>query len=257
MLIKKDSTNVSVELYVIDSTDGTPETGVVYNSAGIDLNYRRDLAAVVSITEVTLAALTTAHTDGGVLTVANGRVRLDVPDAAFATGVSKVTIGGTITGMVVLPLTIQLVDFDPDDAVRLGLTALPNAAADAAGGLAISDAGGLDLDAQDTNINDIETAVGVAGAGLTDLGGMSTAMKAEVNAEALDVLATDTFAAASGVPSGTSSLKDKLDWCFRILRNKETQTATTATLRTAGDGGDDATATVSDDGTTATRGEWS
>ena len=40
--------------------------------------------------------------------------------------------------------------YKPDfsDSVRLGLTALPNAAADAAGGLPISDAGGLDLDAR-------------------------------------------------------------------------------------------------------------
>lgn len=37
---------------------------------------------------------------------------------------------------------------DLDDAVRGGMTALPNAAADAAGGLPISDAGGLDLDTQ-------------------------------------------------------------------------------------------------------------
>lgn len=37
--------------------------------------------------------------------------------------------------------------WNPQDVVRLGLTALPNAAADAAGGLPISDAGGLDLDA--------------------------------------------------------------------------------------------------------------
>ena len=35
---------------------------------------------------------------------------------------------------------------DFDDAVRGGMTALPNAAADAAGGLPISDAGGLDMD---------------------------------------------------------------------------------------------------------------
>jgi len=37
-------------------------------------------------------------------------------------------------------------EWNPDDGVRLGITALPNAAADAAGGLPISDAGGLDLD---------------------------------------------------------------------------------------------------------------
>ena len=42
---------------------------------------------------------------------------------------------------------------DLDDAIRGGMTALPNAAADAAGGLPISDVGGLDLDAVDTNIN--------------------------------------------------------------------------------------------------------
>ena len=41
-------------------------------------------------------------------------------------------------------------------------TALPAAAADGAGGVPISDAGGLDLDAMNTNINDIET--GTAGA---------------------------------------------------------------------------------------------
>jgi len=47
---------------------------------------------------------------------------------------------------------------DLDDAVRAGLTALPNAAADAAGGLAISDAGGLDLDAQLANTNEVTAA---------------------------------------------------------------------------------------------------
>lgn len=124
--ILKGSTNVSVEIYIIDSTDGTPELSVVFNTSGIDLNYRRDLAAVVSITEADLAtpALTDPHLDGGFLHVANGRYRLDVPDAAFLTGVSQVTIGGTVTGMVVLPTTIQLVSFDPDDATTMGLSAL-------------------------------------------------------------------------------------------------------------------------------------
>jgi len=50
--------------------------------------------------------------------------------------------------------------------------AFPDALADAAGGLPISDAGGLDLDAMNTNINDIETdtsEIGTAGAGLTNI----------------------------------------------------------------------------------------
>ena len=52
------------------------------------------------------------------------------------------------TNMAPLPLEIQLINFNLNDGVRGGLTALPNAAADAAGGLPISDAGGLDLDAK-------------------------------------------------------------------------------------------------------------
>jgi hypothetical protein len=145
-VLKKDSTNRSVTLRIIDSTDGTPETGVVFNTSGIDLWYRRESAAVVSITEATLAALTTAHTDGGFLHISHGVYRFDIPDAAFATGVNKVEFGGTVTGMVVIGGEIKLVDYDPEDTVRLGLTALPNAVVDAAGGLPISDAGGLDLD---------------------------------------------------------------------------------------------------------------
>ena len=50
---------------------------------------------------------------------------------------------------------------DFDDAVRGGMTALPNAAADAAGGLPISDAGGLALDTQLANTHEI-TAVRLA-----------------------------------------------------------------------------------------------
>jgi hypothetical protein len=144
--IKKGSTDRSVELYIVDDTDGTPELGVLFNTAGVDLNYRRDGAAVVTDTVVTLALLTTAHTDWGFKEIGNGRYRFDLPDAAFATGVPKVTIGGTFTDMVVLPVVIDLVDYDPEDATTLGLTALPNAAADAAGGLVISTIGTVDAD---------------------------------------------------------------------------------------------------------------
>lgn len=147
-IIKAGATDQSVVLRIVDSADGTPETGVVWNTSGIDLWYRREGAAKVSITEATLAALTTAHSDGGFLHIGDGYYRLDLPDAAVAAGATHVTVGGTVTGMVVIGLDVQLVAVDLQDAVRGGMTALPNAAADAAGGLPISDAGGLDLDAR-------------------------------------------------------------------------------------------------------------
>lgn len=157
-VVKAGTTDVSVVIRIIDSTDGTPETGVVWNTAGIDIEYRREGAVSVDIVEATLAALTTAHTDGGFLHIGNGYYRLDLPDAACAAGATGVLIHGTVTGMVVIGEYIQLVTYDPFDAVRLGLTALPNAAADGAGGLPISDAGGLDLDTKLANTNEVTAA---------------------------------------------------------------------------------------------------
>ena len=158
MLVPKGTINQSVTIRIVDSTDGTPELGVLYNTAGIDMEYRREGAASVDITEVTLAALTTAHTDGGFLEIGNGYYRLDVPDAAFATGVDGVLIHGTVTGMVVMGVYVQLTNVDLFDGVRAGLTALPNAAADGVGGLPVSDAGGLDLDTKLANTNEITVA---------------------------------------------------------------------------------------------------
>lgn len=157
--IKGGTLNVSVVIRIIDSTDGTPETGVVAATAGLAFNYRREGAATVAITTINnLALLTTAHTDGGILHIGDGYYRVDFQDAAFAAGATGVLLTGTATGMVVIGEYVELVAYDPADAVRLGLTSLPNAAADAAGGLPISDAGGLDLDAKLANTNEVTVA---------------------------------------------------------------------------------------------------
>ncbi len=150
--IKEGTTNVSTVIRILDSTTFLPEQAVEHDESGIALWYRRDVdpgstpLAVVAITEVTLAALTTAHADGGLEHMDDGYYRLDLPDAAFAAGAIGVQIGGTITGMLVEGSYHPIVATDPMDTVRMGLTALPNAAADAAGGLTISDDGGVDMD---------------------------------------------------------------------------------------------------------------
>ena len=111
--IKAGATDVSVVLRVIDSADGTPETGVDHATSGLDLKYRREGAANVDITEAALAALTTAHTDGGVEQIGNGYIRVDLPDAACASGVSGVMVHGVATGMVIIGCYIELVAHDP------------------------------------------------------------------------------------------------------------------------------------------------
>ncbi|MEL0117201.1 MAG: hypothetical protein VW739_05765, partial [Pelagibacteraceae bacterium] len=64
-----------------------------------------------------------------------------------------------------------MTSFDPYDSVRGGLTALPNANADAAGGLPISDAGGLDLDAVLADTNEVQQKL--AGTGTVTLAALT------------------------------------------------------------------------------------
>lgn len=62
----------------------------------------------------------------------------------------------TATGCIPVCVNFVTTAGDPTDAVRFGLTALPNAAANAAGGLPISSAGALDLDEMNADIEAIE-----------------------------------------------------------------------------------------------------
>jgi len=210
--IKKGSTDQSTTIRIIDSTNFTPENSVEYDTAGIDLWFRREQETKTSITEAALASLDSAHADGGIELIGNGYYRLDLPDPAVAagSGENSVLIGGTITGMIVIGNEHALVDYDPYDAVRLGLTALPNAAADAAGGLPVSDGGGLDVDAILEDSNELQgnqgdwaTAVGFSTHSAADV---KTAMEAEGTSD-LDAIAD----AIANVTYGLSALKDLID----------------------------------------------
>lgn len=98
--------------------------------------------------------------------------------------------------------------------------------------------------------------IGAAGAGLTDLGGMSAGMKGEVNDEVDTALATTTYAEpAQGLPAATTTLANKIGFLYKAWRNKSDQTATTYQLYNDDAATVDHKATVSDDATTATKGE--
>lgn len=224
-LVKAGTTDVSTTIFIFDSTDGSPETGVDYDTSGIDLWYWRFGSTKTSITEATLASLDAAHSDGGIEHCANGEYRLDLPDAACASGAKYVLVGGTVTGMIVIGQLINLTAIDPFDAVRMGMTALPNAAADAAGGLPISDAGALDLDAKigaltftvagDVDVN-VQSWKGAAAADMTGdayarlgapAGASVSADVAAVKSDTAAVLvdtATDGVVVAAGSKTGYS-----------------------------------------------------
>lgn len=58
------------------------------------------------------------------------------------------------------------------------------------------------------------------------------------------------------VPAWPMSVEAALGWLAALARNKTTQTATTTTLRNDTDSANISTSTITDDGTTYTRGEW-
>lgn len=85
---------------------------------------------------------------------------------------------------------------------------------------------------------------------------LPAATLAQIKAQVVACLTTDTYAEHAAVPAATASLEEKITWLFMLARNKMLQTAILTTLRNDADGADVATSTVSDDAVTATRGEF-
>lgn len=141
------TTDRTILVFIPDpaQTDGSGKTGLV--AANLTVTYTRvETDNDVVRTDVTsslsdLSALTDAHADWGWKEVdsslAPGLYRLDLADAVFATGAwyAVVYVMITTSAAAATPKAFKLVAYNPLDGVRLGLTALPNAAAEAAGGL--------------------------------------------------------------------------------------------------------------------------
>lgn len=159
MIITAGKTSVSVYFYIVQdasaTSPGEPVTGLLFSDieTGGSASYARQGAARVDLTLITLASASAAYAEGGFILVDDtnmpGLYRCDYPDAAFVTGVDQAMLQIVVASAknaVASPIFVEITDVDLRDAVRGGMTALPNAAADAAGGLTISDAGGLDMD---------------------------------------------------------------------------------------------------------------
>lgn len=177
---------------------------------------------------------------------------------------------------------------DWSDGVRLGLTALPNAAAAAAGGLYTrgSGAGQINQNANgqvDVRVVTMASSVIAAatfaanaldavwstttrlltagtnialekGTGVTGFNDLSAA---NVNAEVVDALATDTYAEpGQGAPGATLSLAAKINLLYKSWRNKKDNNGTETKLY-ADDGTTiDHKQPTSESAGTVTKGEW-
>lgn len=153
LILQKGVTSQTALIFVQDSsaTDGSGLTGLAYDTASLAWYYYRE-AQGTGGTQVTLANQTLGTWISGGFIVVDatnmpGFYEIGIPDAALASGADFVAM--VLRGaadMAPVTLEIELVDIDLADGVRMGLTALPNAAAGAPGGLPISEAGELDID---------------------------------------------------------------------------------------------------------------
>lgn len=140
--IQAGATSQSVYLDILDSTSSTGGrlTGLAYNTASLTAYYVRSGGSATAITLATLSTPSSAYSSGGFKEVdatnMPGIYRLDLPNTAIATGaVSVVIMLKGAANMVPVSMCIPLTAFNDQDAVRGGLTALPNANANASNGL--------------------------------------------------------------------------------------------------------------------------
>lgn len=140
-----------------------------------------------------------------------------------------------------------------DSTTQSGVSTLDAAGVRAAVGLASAN---LDtqLDALPTNA-ELATALAAADdAVLSAIAALNNLSAAQVNAEVVDALATDTYAEPTGAPAATATLAAKINYLYMALRNKVTVTSSAKTF--CDDAGNaEWSKALSDDGTTYTEAE--
>lgn len=267
--IQKDATSQILYLFIRDSsvTTGAGLTGLVFNSSGLTAYYVRPAGSATSISLVTQTA-TGAYSSGGFVAVDGtnmpGVYRFDVPNAVLATGVnSAVVMLKGATNMEPVVLEIQLVSFNPNDSVRLGLTALPNAAAGGSAGVPIVGTGtnnfksdsSANVTFANTSIATVTTTTNLTNAATS--GDLTATMKTSVETgvnNSLVALGLDHLvgAAVTGTDVVDNSIVAKMvsksataDWdsfvnttdALEAIRDKETDIETdTAEIGAAGAG---------------------
>jgi len=159
-------------LPIIDTAGEDIEEALTYDEDGLDLNWNFITPAgaftQTNVTPTTGGVHDWAHAGNGMYTIeipaSGGTINNDTEGFGWFTGkcTASLTWRGPICGFRDSDLNDKLIESAWSATRGLAGTAVPDAAADAAGGLPISDAGELDLDTLDANITALL-------AGLTDI----------------------------------------------------------------------------------------
>jgi cell division protein ZapA (FtsZ GTPase activity inhibitor) len=190
-ILKAGLTDQTIDVFIQDSTSttGAGKTGLAYNTASLTCYYRK--GATGSATQLTLATQTVggAHSDGGFVEIdatnMPGMYRLDLSDTIVATaGTVSIMLKGA-TGMAPLPIELQIIAADLDDAAALGLSRVDATIS--------SRASQASVDTVDTNVDAILVDTG------TDLPATLTTIAGYLDTEVAAIKAkTDQLAFTGG-----------------------------------------------------------
>lgn len=233
-------------------------------------------ATAAQIADAVLDEALSGHTTAGSLGKAIADTETDAAailvDTAEigAAGAGLTEAGGTGDHLTAVPWNAawdaEVQSEVADGLVDIGLdhlinSALPTSwAVDVASGSVfdqIADDGTAAYDRTTDSLQAVRDHVG-DGTNLTEAGGTGDHLTAaglsaaQVNAEVVDALATDTYAEpGQGAPAATTTLAAKINYLYKAWRNRSTQTGSQYSLYNDDNTTVDHKATVSDDGTTA------
>lgn len=227
------ATDKTIAVRAYDSTTFLPETGLVYNSAGLTCYFRE--GATGSATQLTLATQTVggAHSDGGFVLIDDtnmpGVYRLDLSDTILNSGAgSHVTVHLKATGVVFEPIDIFLTADDPTAAAATVAQIADGVWDEAKAGHTTADTYGKLLADADTNAG---TAATNSVTLITDVGAIvedvfarafeATKMSGLTFEEIIGLVASAILGKSSGVAAGSP--------VYRNLGDTANAVASTAT----------------------------
>lgn len=195
--ILKDTASFIGKVFLRDSTTGLGKTGVAAASMSGDY-CKDDNSADVALSFAT-GAVGDAYSSGKWAEIGNGYYLYHFPNACW-TAFGETGFSFRASGAIDAAPKFRVVALDSEDAVRLGITALPNAAAGAAGGLPTDSTG-------KTSFNDIAATAVVSGGAITTSGGaVSTVTTVGTCTTNTDMRGTDS--AYTGTPPTVAAIAD-------------------------------------------------
>lgn len=217
------------------------------------LNDGQALVAAMAADTLTSSALASS----AVTEIQSGLSTLDAAGIRTAVGLASANLDTQLAAIDdFLDTEIAAIKAKTDN-----LPAAPAATGDCITAAGVRTAVGLASANLDTQLGDLPTNAELTAAlaaaddaVLAAIAALNNLSAAQVNAEVVDALATDTYAEPTGAPAATNTLAVKLGYLFMALRNKITVTATTKTFCDDG-GASEWSKALSDDGTTYTEAE--